>query len=159
MHPASEKMKRALQACAVPALRRLGFKGSFPHFRRVRDLTAELLSFQFNKYGGSFCVELAVMTAEDTAPNSWRGAISLAKARVTDVNSNRHRLGAAEDGDYWFVFGLEHDGQNHVALKDDGFYDSIAVRVAQLVEGEALHWWESSNLSLRRTFDAAELGR
>lgn len=50
-----------IKAIIVPELRRLGFKGSFPHFRRIYDDgRVDYLSYQFNKYGGSFIVEIAV---------------------------------------------------------------------------------------------------
>jgi len=45
MHPVREKMNKALRTIVVPKLRKLGFVGQFPHFRRVRNDRAELLVF------------------------------------------------------------------------------------------------------------------
>lgn len=52
-------MIEALKQTVVPHLRERGFKGSFPHFRKIKDHTIDLITFQFNRYGGSFVVELA----------------------------------------------------------------------------------------------------
>jgi hypothetical protein len=50
-----------IKTVIVPELRRRDFKGSFPHFRRIYDDgKVDYLSFQFNKYCGSFIVEIAV---------------------------------------------------------------------------------------------------
>lgn len=56
-----EKVNREIKSVIVPELRNLNFKGSFPHFRRIFDNgKVDYLSFQFNRYGGSFVIELAV---------------------------------------------------------------------------------------------------
>lgn len=53
----NEEIKKVI----IPELRKYNFKGSFPHFRRIYDNgKVDYLSFQFNKYGGSFVVEIAV---------------------------------------------------------------------------------------------------
>ena len=52
---------RSIKSEIIPELRLLGFKGSFPHFRReFNDGRYDYLSFQFNRYGRSFIVEFAV---------------------------------------------------------------------------------------------------
>lgn len=56
-----EKVTGEIKSVIVPELRKLNFKGSFPHFKRIfDDGKVDYLSFQFNKYGGSFIIELAV---------------------------------------------------------------------------------------------------
>jgi hypothetical protein len=60
MSEATKKMRKALQVIVVPVLRERGFTGSFPHFRRRRQKGIDLLTFQFDKYGGGFVVEIAV---------------------------------------------------------------------------------------------------
>ena len=56
-----EKVNKEIKTVIVPELRKLNFKGSFPHFKRIfDDGKVDYLSFQFNKYGGSFIIELAV---------------------------------------------------------------------------------------------------
>lgn len=50
-----------IKTVIVPELRKNSFKGSFPHFRRIYpNGKVDYLSFQFNKYGGSYIVEIAV---------------------------------------------------------------------------------------------------
>lgn len=55
----SEMIPR-IKEIIVPQLREWGFKGSYPHFRRANDEGFDLLSFQFNRHGGSFLIELSV---------------------------------------------------------------------------------------------------
>ena len=57
----SVEMKKALNQTVIPALRREGFTGRYPHFRRILDDRIELLSFQTNKWGGSFRVEASAV--------------------------------------------------------------------------------------------------
>ncbi len=47
-----DAMIEELKRVAVPVLRSLGFKRSFPHFRRVTDTQIDLLTFQFSMGGG-----------------------------------------------------------------------------------------------------------
>lgn len=52
-----EKVNREIKTVIIPELRNLNFKGSFPHFRRIFDNgKVDYLSFQFNRYGGSFVI-------------------------------------------------------------------------------------------------------
>ena len=57
MSPSRKAMEQALRAVAVPAIRELGFTGSFPHFRRRGKDEVQFLMFGFHKYGGSFYVQ------------------------------------------------------------------------------------------------------
>src|SRR5262245_34082606 len=59
-----DQMIAALRDVVVPVLRDMGFSGSFPHFRRIRESQIDLLTFQFNRYGGSFVVEAACCASE-----------------------------------------------------------------------------------------------
>jgi hypothetical protein len=52
-------MSVALKEIVIPILRNRRFTGSFPHFRRVNIATVDLLTFQFDKWGGGFIVEIA----------------------------------------------------------------------------------------------------
>ena len=52
-----DQMIAALREIVVPVLRDMGLRGSFPHFRRFRDTRIDLLTFQFNRYGGSLVGE------------------------------------------------------------------------------------------------------
>lgn len=46
----NDSMIAALKAVFVPVLRERGFKGSFPHFRRIRPDRIDLLTVQFDKW-------------------------------------------------------------------------------------------------------------
>ena len=65
---AKSQMRAALKAELLPELRRRGFSGALPHFRRMTDSTISLLTVQFNKYGSSFAVEIGRAPASDYAP-------------------------------------------------------------------------------------------
>lgn len=66
-----QHMNTALKNIVVPHLRADHFKGSFPHFRRRQDTHIDLITFQFNRYGGSFVVECTVCPPEGLMM-SWR---------------------------------------------------------------------------------------
>ena len=54
-----KEMESSLIEIVVPVLRQLGFKGSFPHFRRLTPNRINLLTFQFDRHGGGFVIEIA----------------------------------------------------------------------------------------------------
>ena len=63
-----------LKLIAIPELRRVGFKGAFPHYRRFRDGKAELISFiSHNQLGGSFEVGASIIfiNAVDERQSNW----------------------------------------------------------------------------------------
>ena len=43
----------------MPHLRSVGFSGSFPYLRRITDEGVDLVSFQFDRHGGAFTIEIA----------------------------------------------------------------------------------------------------
>jgi Domain of unknown function (DUF4304) len=55
---ARNEMVKNLSAIVIPVLRLKGFKGSFPHFRRVITDRINLLTFQFDRSGGGFVIEI-----------------------------------------------------------------------------------------------------
>lgn len=97
-------MDAALKSIVVPHLRGMGFKGTLPHFHRLRGDAADLLSVQFNRYGGSFVVEVGRCAAEGF---DFHGKhIPADKARCSYLKE-RHRLGSElrpNWGDHWFAF-------------------------------------------------------
>ncbi len=58
MSESRDKMISALKQIVIPTLRDMGFRGSFPHFRREQDGQLDLLMFRFATWGGSFVVDL-----------------------------------------------------------------------------------------------------
>lgn len=53
----------------TPVLRKQEFKGSSPNFRRNNEMNIDLITFQFNRSGGSFVVELATCPIEGITMN------------------------------------------------------------------------------------------
>jgi len=59
-------MRTALSRAVTPFLRKFKFTGSCPHFRRLGQERFDLLTFQFDKFGDGFVIELG------QCPSSWR---------------------------------------------------------------------------------------
>jgi len=78
-------MIAALKAEFVPALKERGFKGSFPHFRRIKPDKIDLLTVQFDKWGGGFVIEIAKCGPEGIT-TSWGLHIPPNKVRAWDAN-------------------------------------------------------------------------
>jgi hypothetical protein len=107
-------MVRELKICVIPRLRELGFTGSFPHFRRSRDPAFDLLTFQFDRDGGGYMIEIAQCPKEGIV-TSWGKSIAASDAKAWDVNpSRRKRIGGTKEPgtEGWFRF----DQRPHQAL-------------------------------------------
>lgn len=87
-----EKMVKALKAIVVTRLRQQGFQGSFPHFRRLGEEKIDLLTFQFDSWGGGFVIEISKCPTNGiTTP--WGEDIPANKVRAWDRHpSERLRL-------------------------------------------------------------------
>ena len=84
MNEEKNEMIKSLKEIFVPELRNLNFKGSFPHFRRTVDGVTNLLSFQFDKYGGGFVIEIANWE-EPEFKTPWGKVIPLSKLTAQDL--------------------------------------------------------------------------
>lgn len=51
-------MINSLNKIVIPKLRELNFKGKFPHFQRISGEKLNLLTFQFDRHGGGFVIEI-----------------------------------------------------------------------------------------------------
>ena len=94
-----------LKGKVVPILREKGFGGSFPHFRRIRSGQIDLMSFQFDKWGGGFVVEISKCGPEGVTM-SWGEKIPPKKVTAQHLNPNeRLRLGCeGPSTDNWFRY-------------------------------------------------------
>ena len=126
-------MITALQKWVVPVLRAEGFQGTFPDFRRLTQREVHLLSFQFNKWGGSFVVEVASCPAEGITTH-WGEHIPGTAAKATNVHpSLRLRLASSgEQQDYWF----RSDGRFRWNP-----YEKAAKAVLPYLKTQAEAWW------------------
>ena len=122
------KVKTTLQKRVVPELRKRGFKGSFPHFRRVNGDSIELITFQFNKWGtGDFVIEIA-KCHNDVLKTSWGEFVSPERINAQHLD-RRLRLGALNEGsDHWFKYSV---------------FSSNFRRIIKLLDTQALKWWRA----------------
>ena len=126
-----DRMIEVLKSVVVPFLKERGFKGSFPHFRRPAGNAIQLLTFQFDKWGGGFVVELAKCSPEGVT-TSWGKFIPPNKVTAHDVNG-RLRLGARSPGeDHWFRYDT-------VGSVDP--YQDAASEVLRQFEHQAEAYW------------------
>jgi len=59
MNEKRKEMNSMLNEIVIPKLRERDFKGSLPHFSRIIGSEIHLLTFQFDRHGGGFVIELA----------------------------------------------------------------------------------------------------
>jgi hypothetical protein len=103
--PTREEMIVAIKNVVVPELRERNFTGPFPHFRRLRPEQIDLLSFQFDKWGGGFVVEISKCDPGGVTM-SWGEHISPKKVTAQHlVPNDRIRLGCeGPSTDHWFRY-------------------------------------------------------
>ena len=95
-------MKQALNRAVIGPLREQGFVGAWPHFKRLHADHIELLTFQTNRYGGSFTVEMSAVFPFAANKNyTERDGFSLDNIHVWDTNE-RYRLKGMYHG--WFHY-------------------------------------------------------
>jgi len=75
-----DRMMNAFKTRFVPALRKRGFAGSFPHFRRRLPNRIDHLTVQFYSAGGSFVVEVGRTGPDGFTEGPWK---DLAVDRIT----------------------------------------------------------------------------
>ena len=108
-------MVAALLAIVVPSLRAAGYTGTFPHFRRQGPNGIDLLTFQFDRNGGGFVVEVSSCHPEGITMH-WGKVIAPGDVTAWDVHpSQRFRIQPQSGGgtEYWFRF--EDEKYDHVA--------------------------------------------
>lgn len=92
-------MKKLLLHSVVSPLLTDGFAGQFPHYRRIGQDCVEMVTFQWNKYGGSFIVEVSAVFPNHKDTNCAAENIDVATVNVWETN-RRYRLKGMYDG--WF---------------------------------------------------------
>lgn len=131
-----DRMIEALKEYVVPVLRQRGFAGSFPHFRRLTESTIHLLTFQFDKWGGGFIIEIATCPP-DGFTTHWGKHIPPTQVRAWDIN-HRLRLGASDeksDG-HWFRYD-----KRGLSLSGD-LFECAALDVLPYLDSQAESWWK-----------------
>lgn len=126
MSQSRDEMIAELKLVAVPVLRELGFKGSFPNFRRNCANQVDLLTFQFSMAGGQFVIEIGKFPS--AGYELYGKLIPPADVKMRHL-LRRLRLGAKdESSDHWFNY-------------DAGKYADVANAVVPLIRGQAEQWW------------------
>lgn len=122
-------MIAVLKSIVVPALRQRGFTGSFPHLRRLGTNQIDLVTFQFDKWGGGFVVEIS-RCGPDGVTTPWGDKIPPRKVTAHDLNPrDRLRLGCEDpSADHWY----RYDGGKTL--------ESVAQEVLLQLE-KAEKWW------------------
>jgi hypothetical protein len=95
----------ALQRTVMPKLRIAGFRGSFPHLRRPRPQWIDLLTFQFDRYGGGVVIEIARCPVAGFM-RPWGPHVPPNKVTAWDVYT-RKRVQSHPEGST--VFGFRFD--------------------------------------------------
>ena len=123
-----DNMISVLKKTVIPELRQRGFKGSFPHFRRIKEKKIDLMTFQFDRYGGGFVIEVGVCSPEGYT-HYWGEKVPPNKVTAHDLN-NRLRL-KKNDGP-WFRYDVE--------IESGDIYEIVANEVLQHLY-EAEEYW------------------
>jgi hypothetical protein len=108
MSKARNQMAKALKTVALPVFREHGFNGSFPDLRRLRDGYIQLLTFQFDRHGGGFIIELGRCKPTDFA-TAWGKLTSAEKVTVGHLPWRQRMRIQPHSGsgtDSWFRFDM-----------------------------------------------------
>jgi hypothetical protein len=130
-------MIAALKRIVIPDLRARGFRGSFPHFRRPKAAQIDLLTFQFDKWGGGFVIEIATCPP-DGHTHPWGLFVPPNKVTAHDIDFDRRpRLGAPTGGDHWFRF-------DDLLPADEIAFDAVARQVLPYLDRQAEPFWRQA---------------
>jgi Domain of unknown function (DUF4304) len=106
MTDSRDQMIQALKDVVVPLLRERGFTGAFPHFRRRRPERIDLFTFQFDRHGGGFIIEIGRCEPSGFTTH-WGKQIPPAKVTAWDLppkQRGRIQPSVGSGTDSWFRF-------------------------------------------------------
>ena len=95
-------MLSALEEHTFPLLKERGFTGKYPNFRRTLDNCIELISFQTNKWEGSFAIEVSAIFPHSPNTNYTLYDGVTEDTFGVEVTNKRYRLPGMYDG--WFYY-------------------------------------------------------
>ena len=130
-------MIKSLKEIVIPELRNRNFKGSFPHFRKTKNGKTNLLTFQFDRNGGGFIIELANWNKSEFKTH-WGKIISLNKLTAHDLNERQRIypfvLTEQNGTDSWFRYGKP---------KSDEIYNKLSEKVIERIPIMEQYWTEN----------------
>ncbi len=153
-------MRKYLNANVIQPLLARGFTGKYPHFRKETDGCIELITFQTNKYGGSFTVEVSAVFPDKENKNFtlWDG-LTIDDLNVWDTDA-RYRLKGMYDG--WFhyrnlyvkrIIGFGKDYFSVSEKQKDNFVAPKDYRLVQeFNEDTAKRICDEVNLQLKKAY-------
>ena len=142
-------MKTALKKTVVPELRANGFKGSFPHFKRISGPKTHFLSFQFFSKSQNFYIVVANVSDVDSAlVKAWN--IPPEKANALHLYE-QFRLSFQPRGQEWQYWA------ELIRTRNPDIFDSIALNVIPWIDQVEL-WFDHDVAALtevRRKMEAS----
>ena len=133
-----KQMESAIKKILVPVLQEKNFKGIFPHFYRKTGEHIDLITFQFDKWGGGLVVEISY--ADQKRDNIYIDrSLSPEKLRVSQTNE-RLRLGSQPKKgkkDCWFRYNKKN------FFSRGNIFENTAKEIAPYLEKQAEEWWRS----------------
>lgn len=131
----------SIKEIVIPYFRSKGFSGSYPHFKRQIGKRLDFISFQFNKYGGSFVIEIGYCSLEEAEKTAELIGVDIKNFNTFCLGKQRLRIGAAdENSDYWFVY------DNSEVTEDESVYEKLAKEAVVLFDRQADAWYNSEGI-------------
>ncbi len=129
-----DRMVLALKEVVVIKLREKGFKGSFPHFRRPSTEKIDLLTFQFDKWGGGFVIEISKCSPNGITAH-WGEFIPPNKVRAWDMHPDERIRLQPRHG------SSRHEWFSYDKSMSDDPYKKTALEVLPFLD-KAEKWWK-----------------
>jgi len=127
-----KKMISTLNKIVVPILKKKGFKGTFPHYRRIYKNKVDLLVFQFDKWGGGFVVEISKCSKNGGNIFGINNPINFEKITVFNT-ADRYRLKETPiQEDFWFKYDNSKSADR---------FEKLAKKIIPMLESQAEKWW------------------
>ena len=130
-------MINSLNKIFVPELRKLKFKGSFPHFRKTENETTNLLTFQFDRNGGGFVIELANYKGKEFITH-WNEIIKLNELTAHDLSERKRIYPNSEVEDNGKTDWFRYDKNSFLAFGNK--FDKLAKKVVERIPKMENYW-------------------
>ncbi|MBL0739185.1 DUF4304 domain-containing protein [Flavobacterium sp. GN10] len=132
-------MISSLNKLFVPELRKLNFKGSFPHFRRIENDVTNLITFQFDRDGGGFVIELANHKGKEYV-SSWGKITELKKLTAHHLNQRKRIYPNSENEDNGKKSWFRYDEKSFFPFGN--IYDKNAKKATERIPLMEKYWRE-----------------